>query len=171
MGLFDRDYMGDGSFNPDDYIVTDATQVADWYGNMHQGIDTDITLTKGRYVFTVGKPVKFTEVFGGQKGVVDVYDHDAGGTVQKRFKVTSLVYDVQNDTLAIGVNIIDNPIPIAVIWGAVAVICLITGAVTVNSVLENVERIGNLVFESPMGWILMVTIAAGVILPFFLAKK
>jgi hypothetical protein len=150
----------------------DATQVAAFSGYIDSSIDKDVTLSKGWYRFTIKNPVSFNASLDVVNGVMPV-DDGTGNVVNKRYTVQNLSYSVVENRMFVDVHVIDNPIPLFIVWGAVAVALAVAGALAVNSVLESIEQITAPVFNfltSPVGIIAIIGVLALLILPYFRRK-
>jgi len=139
----------DTSFNwqdLQDYTTqpSDATRYNTQFGTT-KPIDKNVnpyeTLSKGSYRLTIGKPQGvLSKTFERQVTFASYFD-DSGKYQQHKVSVDSIVYDNINNKVIVDITLYDNPIfiPIFVIWGAVAVVVAVTGAIAVNSILEKIE--------------------------------
>lgn len=164
--------IDDIRFDENGIMRPDVTQVAAFSGYIDKNVDSAVLLTKGWYRFTIGNPVSFEKSMNVIDGVMPV-DDGTGEYVDKRYSVGNLRYDVIQDEMYVDVHVVDNPIPLILVWGAVAVALAVAGALAANSVLRSVEKITTPVFDffkSPVGIILMVGVLALMILPYFKRK-
>lgn len=141
MGLWDEYY--DYGENPNDNTFVNTTPVVSKYDG--------VLLTKGKYKLTIANPTGKIDNFGSYADTIDFVDYD-GVFQSKRYVVSGSKYDAVNDKLIIWIEILENPIPIFVIWGAVAIAVMITGAITTDSILEDVEKI----VDKPISWGIML---------------
>lgn len=156
--------LANNPYQYDSFIPADATFTKQGF-EISDNIDKGMSLSKGKYIFTIGKPagtvtdlkelLKDSIVVDGQLKDFEIYD---------------LKYDFQNDKLQLFVNIIDNPIPILVIWGAVAIAVMITGAITTHSILESITPIVDVV-TSPLGYGILLIFLIPIIMPLFKKGK
>jgi hypothetical protein len=159
---FDWDAVGEllanNPYQYDDFIPADATSTKQGF-EISENIDKGMLLSKGRYIFTIGKPAgTITDLKELLKDSI-VVDGEL-----KDFEIYDLKYNFQNDKLQLFVNIIDNPIPILVIWGAVAIAVMITGAITTSSILEDITPIVDVV-TSPIGYGILLIFLIPIIIP------
>lgn len=121
---------------PEDAVYVDTVTP------ISSNVNTAANLTEGQYKFT------WLEA----NGVVDleaVYDEvefdvevpTEQGTVRKRVSVDRMVFNPGAGTLETFVTVHENPIPLILVYGVVAAVILAAGAISVNSVLDNVEKV------------------------------
>jgi hypothetical protein len=124
------------------YPESTGTKAAQKYP-IHSKIGDGLRMVKGRYRLTVENvsPNADFSDFDGLGATVPV------DGVEKKYTIDRISYDVGGSTLLIDITIIDNPIPLFVLWGAIAITVAIIGALSVNSVLTKVETLAN----SPAG--------------------
>ena len=121
----DDEYLFGGEY---DWNKADCTIV----GYSYDEKLSDVVLSKGAYRLKIGNPSGDISDFSPSSNWVNV----AG--INKEFSVDKIRYDYQEDKLYVDIDIKDNPIPAVVIWGAVIIAVSITGALTVNSILEDI---------------------------------
>lgn len=137
--------------------VVDATSTVgvQYAALMDVSLDSQLTITKGRYRFYISNPGILSDDFTPIAHYVSV------DGVQKRFTVEGLTFDVVNNELVATVNIIDNPIPLIIIWAGIFAICAAVGAISANSVLTHVEKI----IETPIIWPIVAIVGAVLVIP------
>ena len=135
----------------------DDTTVNIWLQRMKSSLQ-DFVLTKGTYNFYIDQAVDFSGGLPTKEMTVSFYDEHYI-VHNKRFAIQSGKYNVDTKQLILKVDIIDNPIPLFVIWAACAAALMIVGAVTFDSVVTDVEKLSN----SPTGIAFSLT-AIGVVI-------
>jgi hypothetical protein len=124
-------------------------------------LDSNMTITKGRYRFFVSNPSTLDFDFEPIAHSVNV-----DGT-QKRFIVEGINYDLLTNEMVVTVNIIDNPIPLILIYAAVFAIIAAVGAVSVNSILTHIEKI----LDAPVIWPIVLIVGSAILIPLITAMN
>jgi len=150
----------------------DVTNVNGLY--LDNKLKESFTLTKGSWRLTIKNPVGMPgEITDKITDFVLLLD-ESGEFKQKQFTLDRTKYEAINNKLIVDITIIDNPIPVAVIYGAVILISVIAIAVGTNSVLESVEEItvgsGGLL-NHPAVWLILLAIALPAITVFYKTVK
>ena len=101
----------------------------------------DMPITTGRWRLHIAKPsgnlTGFTSTY---KDVIPVLD-PVKGYIEKEYEIQAMEYDVSKDMLYVDIELFDNSLSAGVVYGAVAVVLLIVGAMSANSVLVKVEAL------------------------------
>ncbi len=151
------------NFNP---LAPDATSVGRQTAGSYA--DSGLTILKGTYKATVGKPRgAITTPFVGREDFCQYVDEN-GILQSKRFSVDSITYLAETDKLEVVFTVIENPIPLFILWGAVAVIVLTVGAMSVNSVLEKIEPVVSGAVVTPIDRLGKEPLAWGILLVFLI---
>ena len=161
-GLTWEDIYKDWDFNkPDDTIVNQNLSIDT------SNIDPDFLITKGRWKFYIKNPNTFdTNSFDRFASVIPVTNND-GTITEKRYVIESMKYNVSQNSLVVQINIIDNPIPLILVYAAIGAIILAAGAISINSILTHVEKI----IDAPIIWPIALIILFPMVLPLFSKSK
>ena len=130
------------------YVSNDAF----WKSN----VNNDLILSTGKYKLTIGNPTgNVNEIEKSFSGVAAFVDND-GQIYNKNYDIYKWDYDVQKNKLYLYLDLKQNPIPIFILYGAIAITLMVAGAISVNSVLEHVEKLSDNVtsnlLSSPVIW-------------------
>lgn len=152
---------GDGIPNP-----SDATQV-----NIPSGVDgdsfmTDTLIRKGRYRLVVRNPesdVFVNDPISTVAGFVD----ESGNYQSKAIRIDSIKVDLLANRAVVDITVLENPIPLIAVWGAVFVACAIAGALATNSIIESVE----VLLDKPISWLIVILVGFVLLAPFIVSPK
>lgn len=101
----------------------------------------DLTITKGKYRFKIGNPTGTMPTGFTQKQDIVMFIDEQGNFKEKAYTVDAVRYDAVDNKLYVDVDVLENPIPLFIIWGAVAAVVMIVGAITADSILEDVSSL------------------------------
>lgn len=141
MSLFfdkdDFDFIngGLGVYNPIDH-----TKVMNNF-LMDKGLD-GISLTVGEWRLHITNPNNKASagIHTSIKDTVKVID-PVKGVVDKKYEIVGVEYDLVGEMIYVDIKIYQNPIPILLIYGAIAVGLTVIGAMALNSILVKVEQL------------------------------
>jgi heme exporter protein D len=134
-----NDYFSD--YNYGDFFPSDRTKVNFTQYQIVDNLPKDLLITKGKWRLTIGRPAGVTPTTWNKSTQYFAYIDTDGQYQQKPYTVEGVTYDAVNDKLLVDINIIENPIPLFIVWGAVAVVVLVVGAITAKSILESVTKL------------------------------
>lgn len=167
------DEVNNNPYEYTNFIPVDATDARGF--GISPDINQSLQLTKGSYRLKIGNPTGTITGFRDK-----IQDFVVVDSMEKGFKVFKLKYSIMEDKLFVSITIKDNPIPVLVIWGAVAIAVMITGAITMGSVLEDITPIATPIVEtisqlpkivnSPLGYGIILIFLLPLLLPLFKKK-
>lgn len=176
------------TYNFDDFYIDPNDPILDWTniydfdpGDLTQTPDvlrtgevfpvklpnSQFMMTKGRWKLFISNPANATTVF--ERVVDSVSVVGEFGPEVKDYVIEKTVLDLENNMLEVTINIIHNPIPILIIYGAIAGILAIIGSITINSVLTKIEKVTEPVFDivsKPMVWAIIAIFLLPILKPF-----
>lgn len=154
---------------PSDYDLTqksESTYFAHGLYPISPNVNPDEMLSAGTYEFYISNPdgsVNIDELLEGSLQT-PTEDEDAK---KVNFEIIKTHYAPANDMAVITVKILDDP-PVFLIYGAVAVVLFVVGALSINSILESVvkvaESVGNLL-KSPATYGIILIFLLPLVLP------
>lgn len=105
-------------------------------------------ITKGKWKLTIQNPIGDVPFETIRDSVMTYSERD--GAKIKRYEIIDYIFFPERNEAEIIINVLDNPIPLFVIWGAVALAVMITGAIATNSVLVDITKIVDDIGTSPL---------------------
>lgn len=151
----------DGISNP-----SDATQVNIPSGSDGQSFMTDTMIRKGRYRLVIRNPE--SDVFVNDPIHTEATFMDSSGTQRfKALRIDRIKVDLVDNKAVVDITVLENPIPLIAVWGAVFVACAIVGALSATSVIESVESL----LDKPISWLIVVIVGFVLLTPFVTSSK
>lgn len=105
-------------------------------------LDSDFLLETGKYKLTIGNPTgiisNLESSFTASKEFINP---ETGQFETKTVKVYKWDYDVQNNKLHLYIDYHNFAVTALMVYGVIAIVLVVAGAIATNSVLEKVEKV------------------------------
>lgn len=145
--LADKNFLNPDFFDVQEFNLPSTTKTIGGRFPYNEKLH-NLIITKGKWKFTIDNTIGDVP-FDVIKDTLVAYSNREGAQF-KRYEILDHKYFPERNQSELIVNVIDNPIPLAVIWGAVAVATLITGAIAIDSILVDVSKFVDDIGSSPL---------------------